>query len=111
MGGDLQIVNERIAMYQSAVAAAKSKGESSKVRRYERAISSMNEMAKDLRGGKPVKISDLPPEIATAGGSVTSSVTSNKRESNDDLKELEEWASTGSSSSTSSGKYIEVVIR
>lgn len=87
-------------MYESALSAAKSKGEGSKVRRFERATKTIKDMLKELQAGKKIKISDLPPEIAVPAGAgamgeggTTVSTPSSKSNADDDLAELAAWAS------------------
>ncbi|XP_019850043.1 PREDICTED: coiled-coil and C2 domain-containing protein 1-like [Amphimedon queenslandica] len=101
---NLQIVNERLSAYRSASAAAKAKGETSKVRRYERAIGSMNEMVKDLKAGKRVNMEELPPEVfvpsgggggggASGSGSLASKgKPQTEKVDDDEFAELAEWA-------------------
>ena len=93
-------MSARLQMYESALSAAKSKGEGSKVRRFERATKTIKDMLKELQAGKRIKISDLPPEIAVpagvgamGGGETTVSTLSSKNDVDDDLAELSAWAS------------------
>ena len=102
--GDQQTIHDRLQMYETAIAAAKSKGESSKVRRYERGLKTLKEMAKDVKAGKKVKMDDLPPEVFVSGGEggggegggggQMTNVT--KEEEEDELAELSKWV-TGAS--------------
>lgn len=111
-GSDIQVVSERLTAYRAAVEAAKSKGESSKVRRYDRAISSMNQMMKDLKAGKRVNMDDLPPEVSLpgGGGSGPSKPPPQSRavDDDDDLAELAEWA--GHKTETSTGMLLLIVM-
>ena len=45
---DLEVIMERLRMYETAAATAKEKGEGSKARRYQRAIGNINTMAKQV---------------------------------------------------------------
>ena len=45
----MSAITERLAMYESAVRVAKEKGESSKIRRYSRALDSIKSMQKKVR--------------------------------------------------------------
>ena len=103
--------------YRSATAAAKSKGETSKVRRYERAIASMNEMVKDLKAGKRVNMEELPPEVLVpsggggGGGGASGSGSSaskgkplTEKVDDDEFAELAEWAGI----STDKGKGRDI---
>lgn len=47
---DLSVIMERLKMYETAAATAKEKGEGTKARRYQRAIGSINTMAKQVGG-------------------------------------------------------------
>ena len=66
--GELQTVLDRQKMYETALTSAKQAGESSKARRYERSVKTINTMAKQLKAGKKVDIEDLPPPVAIAAG-------------------------------------------
>ena len=107
-------------MYQSAIAAAKSKGESSKVRRYERGLKTLQEMSKSLKSGRKVNIDEIPPEISVpagaaggggggvgVGGASTkvggtgTSTSRNQKDDDDDLAELQSWVSSSSSQQAS----------
>jgi coiled-coil and C2 domain-containing protein 1 len=61
-------VSERMAMYEKAIAEAKGKGESSKARRYTRALDTIKTLQRKAQSGKDVSIDDLPPPVALSGG-------------------------------------------
>ena len=108
-------------MYQSAIAAAKSKGESSKVRRYERGLKTLQEMSKSLKSGRKVNIDEIPPEISVPAGAAAggggggvgvggastkvggtgTSTSRNQKDDDDDLAELQSWVSSSSSQQAS----------
>ena len=46
---ELDVIKERLRIYEAAVVAAKEKGEESKARGYQRAIDNINTMAKQVR--------------------------------------------------------------
>ena len=102
--GGQQTIQDRLQMYETAIAAAKSKGESSskKVKRYDRGLKTLKEMAKDVKAGKKVKMDDLPPEVFVSGGeggegAGEGQVTNiTKEEEEDDLAQLSAWV-TGAS--------------
>ena len=104
--GDLQTVNDRLSAYRAAADAAKAKGETSKIRRYERAITSMTQMAKDLKAGRRVNLEELPPEVfvpsSGGGGAVSKGKPQEEEIGGDDLAELAEWA--GVTSTKEKGK-------
>ena len=113
--GDLQTVNDRLSAYRAAADAAKAKGETNKIRRYERAITSMTQMAKDLKAGRRVNMEELPPEVFVpssggggggggGGGAVSKGKPQEEEIGGDDLAELAEWA--GVSSTKEKGKII-----
>ncbi|KAJ3614558.1 hypothetical protein NHX12_018130 [Muraenolepis orangiensis] len=58
---------ERIAMYQTAVDNAKSSGESSKARRYERGLKTLQSILASVKKGKPINEEEMPPPVATGG--------------------------------------------
>uniref|UniRef100_A0A673ZWK3 Coiled-coil and C2 domain-containing protein 1B n=1 Tax=Salmo trutta TaxID=8032 RepID=A0A673ZWK3_SALTR len=71
--GSLQhTLEERLSMYRTAVAHAKASGESSKARRYERGIQSLESMLVSLKKGRKVDEADIPPPVA--GGAPTSTI-------------------------------------
>ena len=63
--GELQTVVDRQKMYEAALVSAKQAGESSKARRYERSMKTINTMVKQLKAGKQVDMEDLPPPVGT----------------------------------------------
>ena len=106
-----------MSSYRSASAAAKAKGETSKVRRYERAIASMNEMVKDLKAGKRINMEELPPEVfvpsaggggggggaSGSGSSASKGKPQTEKVDDDEFAELAEWAGI---STTGKGRDI-----
>ncbi|XP_068178265.1 coiled-coil and C2 domain-containing protein 1A [Antennarius striatus] len=58
---------ERIDMYKTAISNAKAEGESSKVRRYERGLKTLQSMLTSARKGKPVNKEEMPPPVALGG--------------------------------------------
>ncbi|XP_038820296.1 coiled-coil and C2 domain-containing protein 1B-like [Salvelinus namaycush] len=69
--GSLQhTLEERLSMYRTAVAHAKASGESSKARRYDRGLQSLESMLVSLKKGRTVDEADIPPPVA--GGAPTS---------------------------------------
>ena len=87
-------------MYESAITAAKAKGDSSKVRRYDRGLKTLQGMSRSLKAGKKVDMEDLPPEIATTGGSVAvggaSKPAGGQSVEEDDMAELQSWVTSQS---------------
>lgn len=63
-GGLLQTLQERIANYQTAIANAKQANETSKARRYERGLKTLESMLKAAKQGKPVNEEEIPPPVA-----------------------------------------------
>lgn len=58
---------ERIDMYKTAISKAKAAGETSKVRRYDRGLKTMQSMLASVRKGKPVNEEEIPPPVALGG--------------------------------------------
>ncbi|XP_029440541.1 coiled-coil and C2 domain-containing protein 1A [Rhinatrema bivittatum] len=57
-------VAERLETYRTAIANAKQAGESSKLRRYERGLKTLQDMLSSLRSGETVNEEELPPPVA-----------------------------------------------
>ncbi|KAM6939515.1 coiled-coil and C2 domain-containing protein 1A [Xenentodon cancila] len=55
---------ERIAMYQTAISNAKAAGETSKVRRYDRGLKTLQSMLSSVKKGKSVSEEEIPPPVA-----------------------------------------------
>ncbi|KAE8300867.1 Coiled-coil and C2 domain-containing protein 1A [Larimichthys crocea] len=58
---------ERIDMYKTAISNAKAAGETSKVRRYDRGLKTLQSMLTSARKGKPVNEEEMPPPVALGG--------------------------------------------
>ena len=98
-------------MYESAIAAAKSKGDTSKARRYERGLKTLQGMARSLKAGKKINTDEIPPEVSISGGGVTGGGAPPKapvEEVEDDLSELQSWVSSGST--TTPGQLVLIII-
>ncbi|XP_075038193.1 coiled-coil and C2 domain-containing protein 1B [Mixophyes fleayi] len=68
--GLLQTLEDRIVNYKAAITNAKQSNESSKVRRYERALKTLESMLKTAKQGRSVNEEEMPPPVAnwkTAG--------------------------------------------
>ncbi|KAG7220920.1 hypothetical protein INR49_017770, partial [Caranx melampygus] len=64
--GSLQhTLEERAAMYKTALQNAKSAGETSKARRYERGLKTLQTMVAAVKKGRPVNEAEIPPPVAT----------------------------------------------
>ena len=66
---DVGIIDERVKLYQQALKTAESQNDSTKVRRYKRALDTMKSMQSDARAGRPINMDDLPPVISIAAPS------------------------------------------
>ncbi|XP_067877146.1 coiled-coil and C2 domain-containing protein 1A isoform X2 [Heterodontus francisci] len=64
---------ERIDMYRSAINNAKQSGESSKIRRYERGLKTLQSMLASVKKGKQINEEDIPPPVASGKSSNTTS--------------------------------------
>ncbi|KAM4557537.1 coiled-coil and C2 domain-containing protein 1B [Fundulus diaphanus] len=71
--GSLQsTLEERAEMYKTAVKNAKAAGETSKARRYERGLKTLESMIASVKKGKPVNEAEIPPPVATGAPSAAS---------------------------------------
>ncbi|TSK18087.1 Coiled-coil and C2 domain-containing protein 1A [Bagarius yarrelli] len=64
-GGLESRLQERIDMYQTAIASAKASGESSKARRYERGLKTLQSMLMSVKKGKSINEEEIPPPVST----------------------------------------------
>ncbi|KYO25227.1 hypothetical protein Y1Q_0009014 [Alligator mississippiensis] len=55
---------ERLEMYKTAITNAKQVGDSSKVRRYERGLKTLENMVTSVRKGKKINEEEIPPPVA-----------------------------------------------
>ncbi|XP_019360119.1 PREDICTED: coiled-coil and C2 domain-containing protein 1A-like isoform X2 [Gavialis gangeticus] len=55
---------ERLEMYKTAITNAKQVGDSSKVRRYERGLKTLENMVNSVRKGKKINEEEIPPPVA-----------------------------------------------
>ncbi|XP_051984393.1 LOW QUALITY PROTEIN: coiled-coil and C2 domain-containing protein 1B-like [Xyrauchen texanus] len=62
-------LEERISMYRMAIANAKSAGESSKARRYERGLKTLQTMLASARKGGKIDETEIPPPVACGASS------------------------------------------
>ncbi|XP_047434539.1 coiled-coil and C2 domain-containing protein 1A [Mugil cephalus] len=62
-------LQERIEMYKTAVSNAKAAGETSKVRRYDRGLKTLQSMLTSVKKGKPINEEEMPPPVALGGKS------------------------------------------
>ncbi|XP_041837868.1 coiled-coil and C2 domain-containing protein 1A isoform X2 [Melanotaenia boesemani] len=60
---------ERIEMYQTAICNSKTAGETSKVRRYDRGLKTLQSMLTSVKKGKPINEEEIPPPVAVGGKS------------------------------------------
>ncbi|KAK5926882.1 hypothetical protein CgunFtcFv8_022417 [Champsocephalus gunnari] len=58
---------ERIDMYKTAISNGKAAGETSKVRRYDRGLKTLQSMLTSFKKGKPVNEEEIPPPVALGG--------------------------------------------
>uniref|UniRef100_A0A8D3ALC9 Coiled-coil and C2 domain-containing protein 1B n=1 Tax=Scophthalmus maximus TaxID=52904 RepID=A0A8D3ALC9_SCOMX len=72
--GSLQhTLEERAAMYTAALQNAKSAGETSKARRFERGLKTLEMMLAAVKKGRPVNEAEIPPPVSTGAPSAASS--------------------------------------
>uniref|UniRef100_A0A8D0L9A9 Coiled-coil and C2 domain containing 1B n=1 Tax=Sphenodon punctatus TaxID=8508 RepID=A0A8D0L9A9_SPHPU len=60
-----QTIEDRIANYKAAISNAKETGESSKVRRYERGLKTLQTMLTMVKKGRKVNEEEMPPPVAS----------------------------------------------
>ncbi|XP_057187940.1 coiled-coil and C2 domain-containing protein 1A [Triplophysa rosa] len=60
-------LQELIDMYQTAITNAKAAGETSKARRYDRGLKTLQSMLTSVKKGKPINEDEIPPPVATGG--------------------------------------------
>ncbi|XP_036410393.1 coiled-coil and C2 domain-containing protein 1B isoform X1 [Megalops cyprinoides] len=71
--GSLQhTLEERIGMYKAAIANAKASGESSKARRYERGLKTLETMLGSVKKGRKIDEGEIPPPVACGAPSAPS---------------------------------------
>ncbi|XP_072524712.1 coiled-coil and C2 domain-containing protein 1B [Salminus brasiliensis] len=58
-------LEERLAMYRTAITNAKAAGESAKARRYERGLKTLQSMLSSLRKGGKINEAEIPPPVAS----------------------------------------------
>ncbi|KAG8194016.1 hypothetical protein JTE90_003617 [Oedothorax gibbosus] len=62
-GSSVDILQERLSMYQEAIQAAKEAGDTSKVRRYGRAVKTIESLLKSANAGAAINEEDIPPVV------------------------------------------------
>uniref|UniRef100_A0A672Y9A0 Coiled-coil and C2 domain-containing protein 1B n=1 Tax=Sphaeramia orbicularis TaxID=375764 RepID=A0A672Y9A0_9TELE len=73
---------ERIEMYKTAISNAKAAGETSKVRRYDRGLKTLQSMLISVRKGKPINEEEIPPPVAVGGKPSVTAVSKTAEEQN-----------------------------
>uniref|UniRef100_A0AAR2JUG5 Coiled-coil and C2 domain-containing protein 1B n=1 Tax=Pygocentrus nattereri TaxID=42514 RepID=A0AAR2JUG5_PYGNA len=73
-------LQERFEMYQTAINNAKAAGETSKVRRYDRGLKTLQSMLTSVKKGKPINEEEIPPPVAIGGKPTPGSQTEPVRE-------------------------------
>ncbi|XP_041127098.1 coiled-coil and C2 domain-containing protein 1B-like isoform X2 [Polyodon spathula] len=58
-------LEERIGMYKTAISNAKASGETSKARRYERGLKTLETMLTSIKKGKKINEAEIPPLVTT----------------------------------------------
>uniref|UniRef100_A0A8C9WXR7 Coiled-coil and C2 domain-containing protein 1B n=1 Tax=Sander lucioperca TaxID=283035 RepID=A0A8C9WXR7_SANLU len=71
--GSLQhTLEERVIMYKTALQNAKTAGDTSKARRYDRGLKTLETMLAAVKKGRPVNEAEIPPPVATGAPSSAS---------------------------------------
>ena len=73
--GMLSTIDSRINMYTVAQTNASKAGESSKARRFGRALTTLNELKRNLKAGRSIREEDIPPALASSTISPTHTST------------------------------------
>ena len=68
----LDVIKQRIEMYKVAEENAKAAGESSKMRRFNRGLKTLNDLLRQVKSGKVVNPDDIPPEVSVKKSEKTS---------------------------------------
>nr|KAF6272817.1 coiled-coil and C2 domain containing 1A [Myotis myotis] len=61
-------LQERLALYQTAIESARQAGDSAKVRRYERGLKTLENLLASVRKGSAIDEEDIPPPVAVGKG-------------------------------------------
>lgn len=64
-GGDMNLLEERLKMYELAEKNAKEAGETSRARRIGRGKNTLKDLIKQVKQGKTIDPSEIPPEVKT----------------------------------------------
>uniref|UniRef100_A0A3B4Z2T5 Coiled-coil and C2 domain-containing protein 1B n=1 Tax=Seriola lalandi dorsalis TaxID=1841481 RepID=A0A3B4Z2T5_SERLL len=79
--GSLQhTLEERVAMYKTALQNAKSAGETSKARRFDRGLKTLEMMLAAVKKGRPVNEAEIPPPVATGASAPRPAVPARPQE-------------------------------
>ncbi|XP_029308793.1 coiled-coil and C2 domain-containing protein 1B isoform X2 [Cottoperca gobio] len=71
--GSLQhTLEERVVMYKTALQNAKTAGETSKARRYDRGLKTLQSMVAAVKKGRPVNEAEIPPPVSAGAPSAAS---------------------------------------
>lgn len=60
----IEVIKQRIEMYQLAEQQAKAAGEAGRARRFNRGLKTLNDLLKQAMAGKDINSDDIPPEVA-----------------------------------------------
>ncbi|XP_061130346.1 coiled-coil and C2 domain-containing protein 1A isoform X1 [Syngnathus typhle] len=80
-------VLERLEMYKTAISNATASGETSKARRYDRGLKTLQSMLASVKKGKPVNEEEMPPPVALGGkaGAAAESESTNEQETSEPM--------------------------
>ncbi|XP_078417243.1 coiled-coil and C2 domain-containing protein 1B [Cetorhinus maximus] len=70
-GGLQDTLEDRLQMYRVAISNAKQTGETSKMKRYERGLKTLQTMLASAKKGKKIEEAEIPPPVATGKSSAT----------------------------------------
>lgn len=66
-------LQERLALYQTAIESARQAGDSAKMRRYERGLKTLENLLASVRKGSAIDEEDIPPPVAVGKGPAATS--------------------------------------
>uniref|UniRef100_A0A8C4TDV0 Coiled-coil and C2 domain-containing protein 1B n=1 Tax=Erpetoichthys calabaricus TaxID=27687 RepID=A0A8C4TDV0_ERPCA len=79
-------IESRIIMYKTAISNAKITGETSKVRRYERGLKTLENLLTSVKKGKQINEEEIPPAVAT--GNISSDILATPQPAKEDNREM-----------------------
>ncbi|MBN3293614.1 C2D1B protein, partial [Polypterus senegalus] len=79
-------IENRIIMYKTAISNAKITGETSKVRRYERGLKTLENLLTSVKKGRQINEEEIPPAVAT--GNISTDILATPQPAKEDNREM-----------------------